>query len=123
MEGNTIKMKKVYYLGSCNTCQRILKELKWDGVQQEIRSEKITEIQLNEMADLAGSYEALFSRRAIKYKSLKLKDKSLSEVDYKQLILEEDTFLKRPVFIIKGEIFIGNAKKVIEFVQIMLVEE
>ena len=66
-------MKKVYHLGKCTTCQRILKELSWDGALQEIRSEKITEMQLNEMAELAGSYEALFSRRAIKYKSMKLK--------------------------------------------------
>ena len=115
-------MKKVYHLGKCTTCQRILEELNWDGVNQEIRSEKITEMQLDEMARLAGSYEALFSRRAIKYKSMKLKDKSLNETDYKKLILEEDTFLKRPVFIVNGQIFIGNNKKVIQSVQIILEE-
>ena len=107
-------MKKAYHLGKCSTCQRILKELEWNGKLQEIRSEKITEMQLNEMAKLIGSYEALFSRRAIKYKSMNLKEQSLSETDYKKLILEEDTFLKRPVFIIKDQIFIGNTKKVIE---------
>jgi len=115
-------MKKVYHLGKCNTCQRILEELSWDGDHQEIRAEKITEMQLNEMAQLAGSFEALFSRRAIKYKSMKLKDKLLSETDYKNLILEEDTFLKRPVFIINEQIFIGNAKKVVEAVQTTLEE-
>ena len=115
-------MKKVYHLGKCATCQRILEELNWDGVNQEIRSEKITEMQLDEMALLAGSYEALFSRRAIKYKSMKLKEQSLSEADYKKLILEEDTFLKRPVFIVNGQIFIGNTKKVIETVQTILEE-
>lgn len=66
------------------------------------------------MAALAGSYEALFSRRAIKYKSMGLKDKPLSESDYKQLILEEDTFLKRPVFIVGKQIFIGNSKNTIQ---------
>ena len=69
------------------------------------------------MAQMAGSYESLFSRRAIKYKSMGLKDKALKEADYKSLILEEDTFLKRPVFIIDQEIFIGNSKKVVEAVQ------
>ena len=113
-------MKKVYHLEKCTTCQRILKELNWDGAQQEIRSEKITEMQLNEMAKLIGSYEALFSRRAIKYKSMNLKEQSLSETDYKKLILEEDTFLKRPVFIIKDQIFIGNSKKVIEQIKTCL---
>jgi len=113
-------MKKVYHLEKCATCQRILEELNWDDETQEIRSEKITEKQLNEMAVLAGSYEALFSRRAIKYKTLK--EKTLSEADYKQLILEEDTFLKRPVFLIDGAIFIGNTKKTVEAVQAALHE-
>ncbi len=110
-------MKKVYHLGNCSTCQHILDELKWDGASQEIRSEKITETQLDEMAKMAGSYESLFSRRAIKYKTMGLKDKALKETDYKSLILEEDTFLKRPVFIIDEEIFIGNSKKAVDAVQ------
>ena len=113
-------MKKVYHLGKCTTCQGILEELNWDEETQEIRSEKITEKQLDEMAVLAGSYEALFSRRAIKYKTLK--EKTLCEADYKQLILEEDTFLKRPVFLIDGVIFIGNTKKTVEAVQAALHE-
>jgi arsenate reductase len=115
-------MKKVYHLGKCSTCKGILEELNWSGEVQEIRSEKITEQQLDEMAALAGSYEALFSRRAIKYKSMKLKEKTLSEADYRQLILEEDTFLKRPVFLIDRSIFIGNTKKTIEAVQSALNE-
>ena len=114
-------MKKVYHLGKCATCQRILEELNWDGESQEIRSEKITEQQLDEMANLAGSYEALFSRRAIKYKTMKLKEKILTEAYYKQLILEEDTFLKRPVFLIERAIFIGNPNKTVEAVHIALI--
>lgn len=107
-------MKKVYHLEKCSTCQRILKDLNWNGERQEIRTQKITEDQLEHMAKLAGSYEALFSRRAIKYKSMGLKDQSLSEENYKALILEEDTFLKRPVFIIEKDIFIGNSVKNID---------
>lgn len=107
-------MKKAYYLQNCSTCNRILSDLKWNNEAQEIRSEKITSDQLEQMSKLAGSYEALFSRRAIKYKSMGLKEKVLQEDDYKRLILEEDTFLKRPVFIIEDEIFIGNSKSVID---------
>ena len=113
-------MKKAYHLGKCSTCQRILSELNWQGESQEIRSEKITEQQLDEMAILAGSYEALFSRRAIKYKTMGLKNQNLKEVDYKQLILTDDTFLKRPVFIIDQEIFVGNSKKTVEALHIIL---
>ena len=81
---------------------------------QEIKSDPITVNQLEEMKDLAGSYESLFSRRAKKYKAMDLKNEALTEKDYKQLILEEYTFLKRPVIIIEDEIFIGNSKKTID---------
>ena len=72
------------------------------------------------MQKLAGSYEALFSRRALKYKELGLKDKKLTEQDYKNYILEHDTFLKRPVVIIGSKIFIGSEKKNIEALKIEL---
>jgi arsenate reductase len=81
---------------------------------QNIKEEKITPKQIDEMAKLAGSFESLFSRRAMKYKSMGLKDKQLTEKDYRKLILEEYTFLKRPVMIIDQEIFVGNSKKNVE---------
>ncbi len=109
-------MKKIYHLSSCSTCKRIIKELNLDSdfKHQDIKTDKINEEQLIQMAKLSGSYESLFSRRAIKYKELNLKDKELSEEDYKKLILSEYTFLKRPVLIIGSKIFIGNSKKVVE---------
>lgn len=108
-------MKKAYYLSSCDTCKRILNELNLpsDFKQHEIKTEKITASQLEEMKDLAGSYEALFNKRARLYKERGLKNKTLSEEDFKKLILEHYTFLKRPVFVLENEIFIGNSKKTI----------
>jgi arsenate reductase len=81
---------------------------------QDIKLEKISPSQLDEMKKLAGSYEALFSRRALKYKELHLKDKQLTEKDYLNYILQEYTFLKRPVVIINNQIFIGSEKKNLE---------
>ena len=108
-------MRRIYHLSSCNTCQRIIGEL--GGVEgfelQDIKTKKITPQQIDEMKALAGSYEALFSRRAMKYRSMGLHEQHLSEQDYRRLILEEYTFLKRPVILLDGEIFIGNAKKVV----------
>ena len=108
-------MKKIYHLSTCNTCQRIIKELNnGEGFElQDIKTESITEDQLQQMYDMAGSYEALFSRRAMKYRSLGLNEKQLGEEDYRHWILEEYTFLKRPVIIIDEAIFIGNAKKAV----------
>ncbi|MEO5947897.1 MAG: ArsC/Spx/MgsR family protein [Chitinophagaceae bacterium] len=115
-------MKKIYHLGNCTTCQAIIKKTGIDilrqaqdrFIMQDIKFEKITPAQLDEMKTMAGSYESLFSRRAMKYKELGLKDKKLEEKDYRKYILEEYTFLKRPVVIIKNKIFIGSEKKTIE---------
>ena len=111
-------MKKVYFLSTCSTCNRIIKELQLDNSFdfQDIKSNQITTEQIEEMEKLSGSYECLFSRRAMKFKSMGLKDKSLAENDYKNLILEEYTFLKRPIIIIGNKIFIGNSKKNVEAV-------
>jgi len=117
-------MKKIYHLGNCTTCQAIIKEtgILRPGINrdpddkfdvQDIKFEKITAAQLDEMKKMAGSYEALFSRRALKYKELKLKDKKLEEKDYRNYILDEYTFLKRPVVIIDEKIFAGSEKKTV----------
>jgi arsenate reductase len=110
-------MKKIYHLANCTTCQGIIKTTGIDkkGFEmQDIKTEKITPAQLDQMKELSGSYESLFSRRALKYKELGLRDKLLAEKDYRRYILEEYTFLKRPVVIIGKAIFIGSEKKNIE---------
>jgi arsenate reductase (glutaredoxin) len=106
-------MNKIYYLSTCDTCARIIKELKLKQkkfVFQDIKTEKITASQLDEMYALAGSYEALFSKIARKYRAMKLNEKTLTEKEMRSLILEEYTFLKRPVILTAGRIFIGNSK-------------
>jgi arsenate reductase (glutaredoxin) len=109
-------MRKIYYLSSCSTCTRIISELGLKEKKfefQDIKTEKITPTQLTEMKKMAGSYEALFSRVAMKYRALGLDKKQLTEEDYKKYILEEYTFLKRPVIIINNKIFIGNSKSTV----------
>jgi len=111
-------MRKIYYLKTCDTCRRILKSINIEGfILQEIKTEPITVAQLGEMHTLTDSYEALFSKRSKKYTAMDLKNQTLTEKDYKQLILDEYTFLKRPVIIVDTEIFIGNAKKTLEALQ------
>lgn len=113
-------MNKVYYLGSCSTCRKILLETgigekaqAGKFVLQDIKTDKITAVQLDELKDRAGTYEALFSRRSQKYHAWGLKDKPLKEADYRKWILEEYTFLKRPVVVIGQKIFIGNDQQTI----------
>lgn len=109
-------MKKIYHLSSCSTCKKILNELEPSSayIMQDIKTDEITEEQLEEMHELAGSYEALFSKRAQLYKDKDLKNQDLDEDAYKALILEHYTFLKRPVIINNDKIFIGNSKSTVE---------
>lgn len=110
-----ITMQKIYYLTTCDTCKRIIKELDLSStfVRQEIKEEEITLSQLEALRALSGSYESLFSKRAKLYKERGLKDEVLAEEDYKRFILEHYTFLKRPVLVNKDQIFIGNSKNVV----------
>lgn len=109
-------MKKIYYLSTCDTCKRIMNELILPEAfqRQDIKTDAISATQLDEMKNLSGSYESLFSKRARLYKELGLKDKELTEDQYKSYILEHYTFLKRPVIINNDDIFVGNSKKTIE---------
>jgi len=106
-------MNTIYYLASCDTCRKIIKSLPKgnDLVFHDIKQDPVTEAELDQWRDLAGSYEALFSRKAQLYKSMDLKNKTLTEADYKKYILEHYTFISRPVFIIDGKIYIGNSQK------------
>jgi len=115
-------MKTIYHLSNCSTCQRIITTIgvddSWNSV--DIKADGISSSDIDKMFKLSGSYEALFSRRAMKYRAMGLQDKNLSETDYRSLILEEYTFLKRPVVIIGNDIFIGNSKKNVEAIQTAL---
>ncbi len=108
-------MKKIYHLKTCDTCKRILKQVNTEGINlQEIKSTPVSEEQLAQMYQHTNSYEALFNKRARIYKELDLKNKNLTEEEFKNYILKEYTLLKRPVAIIDDEIFVGNSKKTIE---------
>lgn len=115
-------MNKIYHLGSCSTCQRILKELQPSSnfEIQDIKHNPITESELDFLKEKAGSYEKLFSKRAQLYKQRNLKEQSLTESDYKNLILEHYTFLNRPVIVIDNEVFVGNAAKTVASAKLVM---
>ncbi|MFY0685850.1 MAG: arsenate reductase [Cyclobacteriaceae bacterium] len=110
-------MKKLFYLSTCSTCKQIMDDLGNEVEEFElidIKARNIESDEIDMMVRLSGSFESLFSRRAMKFKSMGLAKQELTEEDYRNLILEEYTFLKRPVFLFENEIFIGNSKKEIE---------
>ncbi len=106
-------MKAVYFLSTCSTCQRILKQLNLpsDISLIDIKQTNISAEALDEIAGMAGSYERLFSKKAMKYKSLGYDKRTLSELEYRHIIVEEYTFLRRPVIVYDDFFSIGNSKE------------
>jgi len=72
------------------------------------------------LAKTVGSYQALFNTRAQKIKEWGIKVKNLTEADYRKLILKEYTFLKRPVIVVAGNVFIGNVKVTVDAIKAAL---
>ncbi len=108
-------MKKVFFLKTCSTCKRIMSEFNLEGWQlRELKSENVSESELNEMHRFTQSYEALFSKKSTQIKERNIDIKSLKEEDFKSLILDHYSFLKRPVFITDKDIFVGNDKSNVE---------
>lgn len=111
-------MKKIYYLKTCDTCRRLMNQFDFSEFElHEIKTKSITIEQLEEMHSQAGSYENLFSKRAKKYSELGLRNKNLTEEKIKDFILNDYTFLKRPVIIAKTKVFIGSDKKNLEILK------
>lgn|SRR5690606_6007616 len=108
-------MKKVFYLNTCDTCRKILAQFDLtDWELREIKKEPITKEEIAEMYKRTRSYEALFSKKSTQIKAREIDVKSLEEKDFKKLLLDHYTFLKRPVFITDDKIFVGNDKKNVE---------
>jgi len=113
-------VNKIYYLSTCDTCKKILKEIgvdEHDFLLQDIKSHPLTAQQIDELAGKAGGYEALTSKKATLWRERKLSEKQLSEPDYRNLLLEHYTFLKRPVMEVNGQLFAGNERKTVAAVQ------
>lgn len=125
MQLNIGLMRVFFYLSSCDTCKRIIKTLNLDATitRVDIKTNPVTVSQLDELYSLTQSYEALFSKRAQLYKQRDLKNQKLEDTDYRSLLLEHYTFLKRPVLVYDKTIFIGNSSKVTEAAKVFLDEQ
>jgi arsenate reductase-like glutaredoxin family protein len=108
-------MNKFYYLETCDTCRKILQFLNLKNFElREIKSAPIEADELDTLAMKAGSYEAIFSKRARKFRELGLNELSLTENDFRKYLLLDYTFLKRPVMEIENRVLAGNSKSVID---------
>lgn len=108
-------MKKFYYLATCDTCKRIRNELNLasDVALREIKSDPLSDEEIDKLAEKAGSYEAIFSKRARKYREFGLNEQDLSEDEFRKYLAIDYTFLKRPIFETDTELVAGNSKRAV----------
>ncbi len=102
----------VYWMPQCKTCQRAVDFLQEIGVKitgfRNIKEEKLSEQEIRKLAAMAGSAEAIFSRRAIMYRALDLDKVTLTEDDKIRHMVNEHTFIHRPLIVSEnGRIFAG----------------
>lgn len=122
-ESKPFPLNKLYHLSTCDTCKRIIKELGAENFElQDIKVNHVDEKTLDLLASNHGGYEAIFNKRARKYRSTGLHEMDLSEDQWKESILSEYTFIKRPIMIINGKSYVGNSKKVIAAAKLALEE-
>lgn len=109
-------MRAIYYLSTCDTCAKILAEVKPPKDVQliDIKATNIDGDTLDWIKNKVGSYEELFSKRALKYRGLGLHEMDLKEEDYRKYMLEEYTFLRRPFMIYDDTVFVGNSPKTVQ---------
>lgn len=108
-------MKNFYYLKTCDTCRRIMKELNLPHTvtQREIKSSPLSSDEIDRLAKKAGSYESIFNKRARKLREKGLKASKLSESEFKSFLNDDYSFLKRPVLETEEEVLAGNSKSVV----------
>ena len=108
-------MRVFYYLSSCNTCKKIESQLTLgESVKKiDIKKKKLTEQELKTLHEKVGNYEGLINKRAKLFKQRNIDYKKLEEKDFKNLLLEHYSFIKRPILIYDEKIFVGNCPKTI----------
>lgn len=102
-----LEVERVYWLPYCSTCVKADEYLKGKGATIKryinVKEEKVTREELEELCQILGGVDKLFSKRAMKYRAWGLNEKELSDEDMLNYMLEEYTFIKRPVVVTKDK--------------------
>ena len=104
-----------YWLENCSTCQKAKRFLERHDLKNfEIRDIKENPLSRDEVVKLSvmlGGADNLFSRRAVKYREMKLDERELSDAEMIDLMATDYTFLKRPILVINGKATAGYFEK------------
>ena len=90
-----------YWLPNCSTCQKATRWLERRGVTittfRDIKQDPLTPLEIVRMSARLGGSVELFSKRAVKYREMKLNERVLTDDAMLDLMSGEYTFLKRPI--------------------------
>jgi arsenate reductase len=104
-----------YWLPACSTCKKAKNHIERHGLRnfelRDIKEDPLSRAEVEELAKKLGGADELFSRRAIKYREMKLAERELSKAEMLDLMAEEYTFLKRPILVYKGRAIAGFFEK------------
>ncbi|WP_236972924.1 arsenate reductase family protein [Membranihabitans marinus] len=107
---------KVWYLSTCSTCRRIMKELNLNeetATLQDIKAVPPSAADIDFFYQKTQSYKALINGRSMEFRKRSIKPSEIDESRAKELLLDHYAFLKRPVIQIDDRIFVGNSAKTI----------
>jgi len=104
-----------YWLPDCSTCKKAKNHIERHGIRdyelRDIKENPLSRAEIEALAGMLGGADELFSRRAVKYREMKLNERELSEKDMLDLMADEYTFLKRPILVYKGKAIAGFFEK------------
>ena len=107
-----------YWLPNCSTCQKAERWLDRRGVKiskfRDIKEEPLTRKEVEDLAKMLGGPAELFSKRAIKYREMKLNEREVPAAEMLDLMTDEYTFLKRPIIVIGNRAVAGFFEKSFE---------
>ncbi len=96
-----------YWLPNCSTCQKANRRLDRHNVKvtnfRDIKENPLSREEVEKLVKMLGGASELFSKRAVKYREMKLGERDLSEEEMIDLMAEDYTFLKRPILVVRRQ--------------------
>jgi len=110
---------ELYWMPTCSTCQKAKAFLEQHDVDvvstHDMKETPLDKATIAKLADKVGGVEALFSKRAMKYRQWGLNEKELSDNEMLDYMAQDYTFIKRPVIVFSnGEVTCGFSSKKLE---------
>lgn len=107
-----------YWLPNCSTCQKAKGWLERRGVKitamRDIKENPLSRKEVEDLVKMLGGPAELFSKRAIKYREMKLNEREVPPDEMLDLMTDEYTFLKRPIMVIGDQAAAGFFEKSFE---------